>query len=113
MLYDPKWEQTTATPSLKGFIAWLEKQNPDTEYIYFNPYICAVGQYLRSLGFSCEDSAVSSNKIDEMFGPDAWAIVNFDSHATFGQALERARNYEKTGKAEAKESAWKTLFKSF
>ena len=48
MLYDPKWDK----PSLAGFRAWLERQDPKATFNYGNCHCCAVGQYLESIGTS-------------------------------------------------------------
>ena len=46
MLYDPKWGR----PSVAGFKAWLERQDPDEKFVYADCDRCAVGQYLTSIG---------------------------------------------------------------
>jgi hypothetical protein len=46
MLYDPRWEK----PSVAGFKAWLERQDPDATFVYSDCDRCAVGQYLISIG---------------------------------------------------------------
>ena len=46
MLYDPKWDK----PSVAGFRAWLERQDPDETFTYADCERCAVGQYLISIG---------------------------------------------------------------
>ena len=46
MLYDPKWDK----PSVAGFRAWLERQDPGERFTYSDCERCAVGQYLISIG---------------------------------------------------------------
>ena len=46
MLYDPKWDK----PSVAGFRAWLERQDPEATFDYGDCDHCAVGQYLSSVG---------------------------------------------------------------
>jgi hypothetical protein len=46
MLYDPKWDK----PSVAGFRAWLEQQDPEATFTYADCERCAVGQYLISIG---------------------------------------------------------------
>lgn len=90
MLYDPKWEKQTkpAVRSLAGFIAWLEQQQPDTQYQYTRPDRCAVAQYLKAAGE--ENYSLKAEAVHEMLGDGR--IVN--SHPeTFGAALERARAF--------------------
>jgi hypothetical protein len=48
MLYNPQW--TKQTPSLAGFIAWLETKDPNERYNWDQPAICACGQYAASIG---------------------------------------------------------------
>lgn len=36
-------------PTLKGFIAWLQQQQPDETYDQDKPQICPLGQYFRSI----------------------------------------------------------------
>ena len=46
MLFDPKWQK----PSVAGFRAWLERQDPQETFVYADCDHCAVGQYLISIG---------------------------------------------------------------
>ncbi len=86
MLYDPKWEQNTKTPSLAGFIAWLETQDPNTKYKFIDPTRCAVARYLRAIGakkttYSCVDDVI----------PNVERLVLFpEVVSTYGAVLERA-----------------------
>ncbi len=83
MLYNTKWDQ----PSLSGFIAWLETQDPERPYSYWPCPTCAIGQYLRAIGTDEADARV--------------AVVYYDWNRkiagplphTFGAALDRARKF--------------------
>lgn len=52
MLFNPQWKDwpvTRTAPTLDEFIAWLETKNPDETYRYFDPKVCAVGQFHASM----------------------------------------------------------------
>jgi hypothetical protein len=53
MLCDPKWDK----PSVAGFRAWLEQQDPEERFNYGSCRYCAVGQYLDSVGTSWDQTA--------------------------------------------------------
>lgn len=44
MLYNPKWNKTRKR-SLADLVAWLEKQNPDKEYNYYDSFTCLAALY--------------------------------------------------------------------
>ena len=70
-------------PSLTGFIAWLETQNPTVEYDYCNVSVCAIGRWLHSLGLPPIGMRFHEVGLTER-------IVH-DRPWTFGAALKRAR----------------------
>ena len=97
MLYNPKWSKTkkVTQPTLRGFIAWLKKQNPDAEYEHMDPLTCAVGLYARSIGKTygtlfggllCTHGGVRRLESWDSF------IAEPLPH-TFGAALERAKAF--------------------
>lgn len=94
MLYDPKWEQETkADPfTLENLVAWLETQDPTTEYEVLEPSICLMGQFASSQG-SHDPEFVSMRLTDDLVGP--FCRIAFGRLCggpyTFGAALERAR----------------------
>ena len=90
MLYDPKWQKKATTkPSYKGFIQWLEQQDPNTTYNWFDEWDCVVARYLTavtgnkrpSLEWSYASLFPSKNHYVAM---TAWSL-------TYGEVLERAR----------------------
>jgi hypothetical protein len=97
MLFDPKWQKNDLEyegVTLSGFIAWLEMQDPNTEYEYINPMICALAQYRKHLGYSGNDLIVDFSPCrGRPSDPGEWLerIVNGRGGHTFGAALERAR----------------------
>ena len=77
MLYDPKWEvPVKQEPSLQGFIAWLERQDPKQRYNYFSAGKCAWAQY------SGQVVGWPKKEINKVVCPLPW---------TFGAVLKRAR----------------------
>jgi hypothetical protein len=48
VLYDPKWTKSddNCDVTARGFLAWLEAQDPDERYFYAYKTVCAVGQWL-------------------------------------------------------------------
>lgn len=103
MLYDKRWDDKVAYGiSLRGLIAWLEKQDPKQRYEYTDPYRCVLGQYLQSFGLSEQDSFVDFGNRPDKTGPQAWLHFiaygygpdtdpNSRPEQTFGAALERSR----------------------
>jgi hypothetical protein len=88
MLYDPKWDK----PSVAGFRAWLERQDPEATFNYCDCNGCAVGQYLDSVGTSWHDA--SAFLVSELNVFAFRAAVNHDTvvnhntdRSTFGAVL--------------------------
>lgn len=96
MLYDPKWEKNVkAEPSLIGLIAWLETQDPATEYQWSGLCTpCLIEQYVASIGLSKHDLyCVVDDRGHNLY--DRLSLRNggiaVETPHTFGAALERAR----------------------
>lgn len=53
MLYDPRWDKhlKAATLSIDSLIAWLETQDPATEYTYRRIDDCLICRMVKSLGY--------------------------------------------------------------
>jgi hypothetical protein len=87
MLYNPKWSKTK--PTLRGFISWLEKQNPRKKYRYMFPDTCVTGLYAQSLG-------KTFGTLLELSILQEWdeTIAEPLPH-TFGAALKRAKAFAK------------------
>jgi hypothetical protein len=87
MLYDPKWDE----PSVAGFRAWLERQDPDETFSYSNCNCCAVGQYLKSVGTSWHDAGSSLVSVLNNFAVGAWIAAGrgdgWHERPTFGAVL--------------------------
>lgn len=96
MLYDPKWEKHVEADleyqgvSLRGFIAWLEMQNPDEQYCYVDAGHCAVAQYKTFLGH--KDNIVTFDQLAIAYGKGRnWLeTIVLECPHTFGGALERS-----------------------
>lgn len=87
MLYNPKW---STTPSLDGFIAWLETKDPDETYNYLNcDGECVIGRYLGSLGIAWTNMVTMKTN----FYLSVDRIASEFPH-TFGAALRRALAYK-------------------
>ena len=84
MLYNPKW---STTPSLDGFIAWLETKDPSETYNWGNCNECAAGQYAKAIGFeNWADQACQGTFLGKlMFQFSHYALISH-SH-TFGELL--------------------------
>lgn len=92
MIYDPKWEAETKTDplSLKGLIAWLEKQPPETEYNFY----CKTGECLLDTYISHVTGKPSRPDLlhyDVCGGMDNYYEIAQMMPWTYGAALERAR----------------------
>jgi hypothetical protein len=86
MLFNPTWAKT---PSLEGFIAWLETKDPEERYDWLSFSTCACGQYMRSLGLKIPTrypgaryagiadrfSAIARGKASQTLGPLAMRRV--------------------------------------
>jgi hypothetical protein len=91
MLYDPKWD--TKTPTMAGFIAWLEQQPAEETYVWENCEICAIAGYAQSIGKHYVDV------VDAIDGSLHGAHpleknVSLPRPHSYGAALKRARKYE-------------------
>lgn len=96
MLYDPKWEARPNIMSLRGLVAWLEQQPPETTYDYVNPYDCLLCRYFLAHGYSDVSVALntlwhSGGKISFPDGMRRAAITDADID-TYGAALKRANS---------------------
>ncbi len=92
MLYDPRWEQQTKTPSLAGMIAWLETKNPNETYSWScKDGACLIEQYGLSLGIEMSemiDGGPGESIYDKLTTSECIAL---ERPHTFGAALTRAR----------------------
>ncbi len=88
MLFDPKWEAKTKEPSLAGFIAWLETQDPVAEYPWTSCFgKCAVSEYFVHVSGSVD-------KHYDLWGTHLSTDLDMLAHQspwTYGALLERAR----------------------
>lgn len=96
MLYDPKWEVKTDSPSLSGLIAWLEKQPPNKSYNWSDcEGHCLIGQYWGSIGISFGEGCLMELNGQDLYGqlvcPNGSDGIAITRPHTFGAALERAR----------------------
>jgi hypothetical protein len=88
-------EAATKTPSLRGLIAWLETQDPTTEYRWGNiSGGCLIGRYGASIGYTMGDMCRNRPESDltyyDICVGDTRAVALRMPH-TFGAALDRAR----------------------
>ena len=89
-------EAKVGTPSLAGFVAWLETKDPEQAYNLYDATLCAYGQYYRSVGanptplFTCiaRDLGLASETRAHQI---AAGMTDDRSNWTFGHALTRAR----------------------
>ncbi len=70
----------TFTPDLRGLVAWLETQNPETVYCADHPSHCLVANFLGRQASVDPDCDVRGSK-----------RVAFDKPWTYGAALSRAK----------------------
>jgi hypothetical protein len=85
--------KTPAKPdvfSLAGLIAWLETQDPTTEYCWIDAHHCLYGQYCRAHGHEYVDVY---ERFSEQIIPTG--EISFPHPRTFGAALSRARAISK------------------
>jgi hypothetical protein len=89
MLWNPKWLFTRKqTPTVAGFVSWLETKNPTETYNYFDfEGGCAVSQYFSAIGYA-EPGTLPVN-YREVRNP--LEDLAFDTPHNFGALLERAR----------------------
>lgn len=89
MLYDPKWEVKTKEPTLSGFVAWLETQDPQESFDYWTcDGRCAVDLYLATIG---SDLNFGSNNVTRHLNGLAYKAFLM-GEPTFGGLLEIARD---------------------
>lgn len=91
MLYDPKWEvETKADPfSLESLIAWLETQDPNTEYEWTDcSGGCLIGRYFTAKGIV---EHVPYQMVFQSLSDYGEVCSSLSGPTTFGAALERAR----------------------
>ncbi len=85
----------TFTPDLRGLVAWLETQNPATEYDFDDTHDCLLCRFSKENGYwRGEYGATCAG-----FGEEQWAMASaaiegsrgYRKHHGYGAALERAR----------------------
>ena len=89
-------------PSLEGLIAWLETQDPETEYDFLDcDGNCLLDQYRAACCPEKEYVEVSRIKLPK---PPKWIFTKYDlgnlacaDPNTFGHALSRARALQEQG----------------
>jgi hypothetical protein len=86
MLHNPKWTKTS--PTLKGLIAWLKKQDPSVEYDHEWPWACAIGLYAQSIGRTYGTLLADYRQLQRWDESIAESLPH-----TFGAALERAKTF--------------------
>lgn len=102
MLYDPKWRIRNDPFALASLIAWLEGQEPLTDYCYSNTGECLLARYFTACGFNKvimaagffyhwprPSPAYEMTKLPPHFNDIAKGKLR-----TFGAALARARELE-------------------
>ena len=104
MLYDPKWNYV-ANPleaDLNDLISWLETKSPDETYDYSNSQDCLLCRFLKGRGL-LNPVVNTTHWFKHSNGLGACLPPNFDRIAkgydstwvglTYGDALQRAKNY--------------------
>lgn len=99
MLYDPKWKtRKTVTPSIDGFIAWLETQSPEVQYPWESILDCVVCRYLTAVTGLSRLQAEGANAwpfLSDVFpSMDVYFEVCGNEPHTNEAALERARQVQ-------------------
>ena len=86
-------EAKVGTPSLAGFVAWLETKDPHEWYDLYISRECAYGQFYRDLGRSYEVSFSSIGPDLGLTRMQAHDVVHGEGRHewTYGAALKRAR----------------------
>lgn len=80
----------TKVPSLRGLIAWLETQDPDTRYDYTLSSECLMARYLIAIGES--NYNLTADDAKRVFAHSGYVIQGHGHAWTYGAALERARS---------------------
>ena len=88
MYVDEKREGELLTPSLPGFISWLEQQDQSATYNWTNCRGCACDQYAKSIGAQFVMGQPLWNRLNFLATPRPFA----KSSDTFGNLLARARD---------------------
>jgi len=101
MLYNERWSREYVrvyhTYSLPSFIAWLEKQPPDTNYDWNSTSNCVACQYLKAQGVQPLWGGNYSD-LDTIFPSiQAYWRIGATQPTTFGAALARARKEQTYG----------------
>lgn len=93
-------EAQTATPSLRGLIAWLETKDQTETYDWSNAENCVLGQYYRALGMPHTVRLIGFKTQADDMGIDVndLCCIATDNQMdegprTFGGALKRARAF--------------------
>ena len=84
--------------SLEGLIAWLETQEPETQYDYCDPRGCLLCSYFRARGIDVNTLTIlgirtfggDTLRYPEILADAAGNGVSIDQH-TYGHALARAK----------------------
>jgi hypothetical protein len=95
MSYDLKSERAKQ-PTLPGFVAWLERKDPNEHYRWPNSEICACGQYAKTLGMKTWQGSGSNSstwtQLNSLARGDTPPFEEAEpSEWTFGQCLDRAK----------------------
>jgi len=83
--------------SIHGLIAWLETQDPETEYLYVSSQTCLLTKYFRSRGIKRKGVyrygplIVYSLNEDEHVNAPQWDKIAIGHPRTYGAALARAK----------------------
>lgn len=85
--------------SLEGLIAWLEKQDPETEYHTYDAQDCLMARYYRAnIPDAVRSDTVVSNWVDSQgrvrstnFNQATLAAIVWRGDKNYGAALSRAR----------------------
>jgi len=102
MLYDPKWRIRNDPFALASLIAWLESQEPLSDYCYSNTGECLLARYFTACGFNKVIMAAGffyhwpqpSPAFEMTKLPPHFNDIAKGKLRTFGAALARARELE-------------------
>lgn len=81
------------TPDLHGLIAWLEGENPETTYNWYDcEGDCLIGHFATAtnLNFGVVENTLRQIKPNKI-GPSAYGLIGFKGSWTYGDALQRAK----------------------